>query len=64
MPTRDFKGKQHTYAHLVPVPYRLLRPDEDRSLNLAGADDNLIIGGQSPGLKTLMLQLDPRSATK
>ena len=41
MPTLDFKGKQHIYAHHLTVPYRPLVPDAERSLNSGGADDNL-----------------------
>ena len=43
MPTLDFKGKQHIYAHHLTVPYRTLVPDAARSLNPAGDDDNLIM---------------------
>ena len=32
MPTLDFKGKQHIYAHHLTVPYRLLVPDPARSV--------------------------------
>ena len=37
MPTLEFKGKQHIYAHHLTVPHRPLVPDESRSLNPAGA---------------------------
>ena len=53
MPTLEFKGKQHIYAHHLTVPYRPLAPDAERSLNPAGADpgsaadDNLIIHGDN-----------------
>ena len=48
MPTLDFKGKQHIYAHHFTVPYRPLVPDAGRSLNAdGGADDNLIIHGDN-----------------
>ena len=43
MPTLDFEGKQHIYAHHLTVPYRTLEPDAARSLNPAGDDDNLIM---------------------
>ena len=33
MPTLDFKGKQHIYAHHLTVPYRPIEPDESRSCN-------------------------------
>ena len=56
MPTLEFKGKQHIYAHHLTVPYRPLVPDAARSLNAAGdADDNLIIHGDNlHGLKALL----------
>ena len=56
MPTLDFKGKQHIYAHHLTVPYRPLVPDTERSLNSAGiADDNLIIHGDNlHALKALL----------
>ena len=47
MPTLDFKGKQHIYAHHLTVPYRPLLPDPARSCRPAGADDNLIIHGDN-----------------
>ena len=55
MPTLDFKGKQHIYAHHLTVPYRPLEPDPDRSLNPSGTDDNLIIHGDNlHALKALL----------
>ncbi len=61
MPTLDFKGKQHVYAHHLTVPYRPLVPDPERSLNPADADDNLIIHGDNlHALKALL----PRYAGK
>ena len=55
MPTLEFKGKQHIYAHHLTVPYRPLEPDDDRSLNPTGADDNLIIHGDNlHALKALL----------
>ena len=55
MPTLDFKGKQHIYAHHLTVPYRPLVPDAARSLNPAEADDNLIIHGDNlHALKALL----------
>ncbi len=55
MPTLEFKGKQHIYAHHLTVPYRPLVPDTDRSLNPAGVDDNLIIHGDNlHALKALL----------
>ena len=47
VPTLDFKGKQHIYAHHLSVSYRPLVPDNARSCNPAGADDNLIIHGDN-----------------
>lgn len=61
MPTLDFKGKQHIYAHHLTVPYRPLDLDPDRSLDPAGADDNCIIHGDNlHALKALL----PRYARK
>ena len=55
MPTLDFKGKQHIYAHHLTVPYRCLVSGPDRSLNPADADDNLIIHGDNlHALKALL----------
>ena len=48
MPTLDFKGKQHIYAHHLTVPYRPLIPDADKSPNPTNKlDDNLIIHGDN-----------------
>ena len=55
MPTLEFKGKQHIYAHHLTVPYRPLEPDPTRSLNPASVDDNLIIHGDNlHALKALL----------
>ncbi len=55
MPTLDFKGKQHIYAHHLTIPYRPLIPDAARSLYAEGADDNLIIHGDNlHALKALL----------
>ena len=55
MPTLDFKGKQHIYAHHLTVPYCPLEPDPERSLNPSGVDDNLIIHGDNlHALKALL----------
>ena len=35
MPTLEFKGKQHIYAHHLSVPYRPLVPDLDKSASTA-----------------------------
>ena len=45
MPSLEFKGKYHVYAHHLTVPHRPLVPDTERSENGAGVDDNLIIHG-------------------
>ena len=61
MPTLDFKGKQHIYAHHLTVPYRPIETDESRSCNPSGADDNLIIHGDNlHALKALL----PRYANR
>ena len=55
MPTLDFKGKQHIYAHHLTVPYRPLEPDADKSCNPVAEDDNLIIHGDNlHALKALL----------
>ena len=55
MPTLDFKGKQHIYAHHLTVPYRPLEPDETFSCNSTDTDDNLIIHGDNlHALKALL----------
>ena len=55
MPTLEFKGKQHIYAHHLTVPYRPLESDESRSCNLTNTDDNLIIHGDNlHALKALL----------
>ena len=60
MPTLDFKGKQHIYAHHLTVPYRPLVADASKSLRPAGdaddgVDDNLIIHGDNlNALKALL----------
>ena len=62
MPTLDFKGKQHIYAHHLTVPYQPLEPDETRSCNPSDSeDDNLIIHGDNlHALKALL----PRYANR
>ena len=63
MPTLDFKGKQHIYAHHLAVPYRPLIPDARKSVKrdtgngatAAAHDDNLIIHGDNlHALKALL----------
>ena len=55
MPTLEFKGKHHIYAHHLTVPYRPLVSDLDKSLNPSEADDNLIIHGDNlHALKALL----------
>ena len=61
MPTLDFKGKHHIYAHHLSVPYRPLEPDENRSCNPSGEEDNIIIHGDN--LKALKALL-PRYANR
>ena len=61
MPTLDFKGKHHIYAHHLSVPYRPIKPDENRSCNPSGEEDNLIIQGDNLyALKALL----PRYANR
>ena len=61
MPTLDFKGKQHIYAHHLTVPYRPIETDESLSCNPAGADDNLIIHGDNlHALKALLPRYENR----
>ena len=61
MPTLDFKGKHHIYAHHLSVPYRPLERDENRSCNPSGEEDNLIIQGDNlHALKALL----PRYANR
>ena len=61
MPTLDFKGKHHIYAHHLSVPYRPLEPDESLSCNPSGTEDNLIIRGDNlHALKALL----PRYANR
>ena len=55
MPTLDFKGKQHIYAHHLTVPYRPLEPDAAKSCNPIAEDDNLIMHGDNlHALKALL----------
>ena len=56
MPTLEFKGKQHIYAHHLTVPYRPLIPDGSKSVNPStDEDDNLIIHGDNlHALKALL----------
>ena len=61
MPTLEFKGKQHIYAHHLTVPYRQLEIDETLSCNPTGENDNLIIHGDNlHALKALL----PRYANR
>ena len=65
MPTLDFKGKQHVYAHHLTVPYRSLVRDTKRSVGGCDGgiaeDGNLIIHGDNlHALKALL----PRYAGK
>ena len=61
MPTLEFKGKSHIYAHHLTVPYRPLQVDEPRSMlpggqsNVPLTDQNLIIHGDNlQALKALL----------
>ncbi len=57
MPTLDFRGKSHIYAHHLSVPYRPLVPDIAKSHgdNFDKPDDNLIIHGDNlEALKALL----------
>ncbi len=55
MPSIEFKGKQYVYAHHLTVPHRSLVVDQNRSLNSAQADGNLIIHGDNlHALKALL----------
>lgn len=55
MPTLEFKGKHHIYAHHLSVPYRDLIRDENLSCNPADKEDNLIIHGDNlHALKVLL----------
>ena len=57
MPTLEFKGKAHVYAHHLTVPYRPLVPDADKSHgdHAGQADNNLIIHGDNlEALKALL----------
>ena len=55
MPTLDFKGKQHIYAHHLTIPHRPLIPRKDKSIppdsdisaTSASPDHNLIIHGDN-----------------
>ena len=61
MPTLEFKGKHHIYAHHLSVPYRPLERDEIRSCNPSGEGDNLIVQGDNLyALKALL----PRYANR
>ena len=42
MPTLDFKGKQHIYAHHLTVPYRPLVPHTEKSV---GGAERMYGGG-------------------
>ncbi len=55
MPTLDFKGKRHIYAHHLTVPYRPLVPEPDKSVGDCSDDDNLIVHGDNlHALKALL----------
>ncbi len=55
MPTLEFKGKQHIWAHHLTVPYRPLVPDPEKSVGEPAIDGNLVIHGDNlEGLKALL----------
>ena len=55
MPTLEFKGKSHIYAHHLAVPHRPLIRDDARSVGPGGTDDNLIVHGDNlDALKALL----------
>ena len=55
MPSLEFKGKQHVYAHHLTVPYRPLVPHQDKSVGDGSIDGNLIIHGDNlHALKALL----------
>ena len=55
MPTLDFRGKRHIYAHHYTVPHRPLVPDPGKSIGDCPDDDNLIIHGDNlHALKALL----------
>ena len=47
MPTLDFKGKNHIYAHHLTVPYRPLQVDESRSILPASSNGETSLSGQN-----------------
>ena len=55
MPTLEFKGKQHIWAHHLTVPYRPLVPVPEKSVGEPAIDGDLIIHGDNlEGLKALL----------
>ena len=55
MPTLDFEGKSHIYAHHYTVPCAPLVPDPAKSVGEASVDGNLVIHGDNLyGLKALL----------
>ena len=55
MPEIEFKGKQRIHAHHLTIPHRPLVPDDSKSWNAQGLDDNVIIQGDNlDALKALM----------
>ena len=59
MPTLDFKGKQHIYAHHLTVPCQILAPDEKPLPQFAGIvpEPSFLL---SPSLKPDLLKISPR----
>ena len=55
MPTLDFEGKSHIYAHHYTVPCAPLVPDPAKSVGEPSVDGNLVIHGDNLyGLKALL----------
>ena len=54
MPTIEFKGKQHVYAHHLSVPYRPLVHDLERSENPLDHNNLIIHGDNLHALKALL----------
>ena len=55
MPTLEFKGKQHIWAHHLTVPYRPLVPVPEKSVGEPAIDGNLVVHGDNlEGLKALL----------
>ena len=60
MPTLDFKGKHHIYAHHLTVPYRPLVPEPDQSVLPSEAPDGTNVHS---GQRTALILPAPSPAT-